>query len=271
MALLRGLRSRHDGGAATDTGIRRTLRPSPRVALVAVVVIVGGVVTGLLLTGGKPAPVPSNGLAGQPASVVVDAAVAALAHAPGVRVIGTTDEGGRHAHVDIRFRQGACDSLLVLAHGDVRLVRVGAETFAWETAGALLDLMGVGLVDPASLALVQGRWLKLPTTMTSRLSGPDQLTLAGFAESTVADPALRAGRVRPTRLGGRIALIVTGANGSLLYVSGTGDPYPLRLERHDATQATYDFSDYGRMFRISRPAGVLDLTPLLPAQPLDAN
>jgi hypothetical protein len=71
--------------------------------------------------------------------------------------------------------------------------------------------------------------------------------------------ALQGGVVKTT-LGGAKVVTVTSPDGSRLWASNTGAPYPVRLEMSGTDRGRIDFSGYGDHVPINRPADPVDMS-----------
>jgi hypothetical protein len=184
------------------------------------------------------------------------AAVTALSTARTARVRGTIKSDGKPLSLDMYlsgagFRgtftvQGAPFQIIVMVSGRDFYMKGPAK--AWKVAGT-----------PDSIAsLVANRWVKAPA---DSLEDMPSLTLKGFTEDMMhAVPESQV--VALASLDSRDVALVTYSDGSMLYVSRSGPPYPLRYVMAGADGGRMDFSEFGSAVRIAPPPGAIDMSNL---------
>lgn len=89
------------------------------------------------------------------------------------------------------------------------------------------------------------------------------LSLAELAGGLAKNQSPLRPDVSQATLDGSDVVVVTQQDGSKLYVSNTGRPYPLHGEYKGPAAARLEFTDYGTRFRITAPANPIDIGSLL--------
>jgi hypothetical protein len=211
--------------------------------LVAVVALLAGC-TQLPLSGPGGTPTPtSNGVENLEADAILGEAKQAIAEAQSVRVSGTLGEGLLGLTLDLTFQgqdvTGTVNVLGVIAH----VIRIG-DVFYLKADTSLFEQ----LLPPdqrGSISLLGGKWVRLNLAWVTALV-PIPLTADDLV--SVATP-LTKGDV--TTVSGTPAITLTDADGAVLHVATTGEPYVLDISLEGDRDLT--FSRFNEAVTIEAP------------------
>jgi hypothetical protein len=216
-----------------------------------------------------PTTPPPSGEAGKPAGVVIADARKALLAATSVHVTGTITvapaaTGTQAQRFDLRLTRIKKQPA---ATGTVTTVtRAGTKT-----TSVTLDLVRVGSaiyirgdrayyarIGPKAAA-VAGRWLSFPASQDRSVAGLTDIATLSAGISTGARDRISGS----ARLNGVTVVVVMAGASSKLYVSASGPPRPVRLQRALAqpagATATLDFSGYDAPLTVAAPVGAIPL------------
>jgi hypothetical protein len=114
-------------------------------------------------------------------------------------------------------------------------------------------------VSPRAAALLAGRYVKVPASKVTDFAV--FMSYPRFVRDTLT-PSGHVTKGRQTTVAGAAAITLRDVDGSLLYVSLVGAPYPLRVENHPASAGAVTFTGWGRPVNVQPPpaAQVLDLS-----------
>jgi hypothetical protein len=200
-------------------------------------------------SGSAPAPVD-----GRSAAQLLQAARAAFAAAPSVRVTGTAVRAGDSYVVDSRLKGSAGGTATIrTSSGTVEVVRIG--DVAW--VGGDLAFWRSVTGDAARARRSVGSWVQVPARQ-GNFGEYVAFTWPDAVGALLPDPA-RPATVRPTTtIAGRPAVPVRTDEGATLSVAASGTAYPLRLDGlSDGQFVLLDFSGYGRPVPLVRPTGAV--------------
>ena len=207
--------------------------------------------------GGGASSSSGNGEAAKAGPQVVEDAAAALAAADAVHISGQVVDSstGKSIDVDLQLQSNGTSGTLTLAGQPVNLISIGSATYL-KTSAAFYAKEGVGSVAAAELA---NRWVKAPNSQD--FTG---ITLSGLSKDLgVAHDGSRINdKVTTGMLKGHDVVIVSGSDGSKLYVAASGKPLPLKADRpaQSSSPGSLVFTGYGRHVEIKAPADAIDTT-----------
>ena len=214
-----------------------------------------------------PSSTPTGEIA-KPANTILADARGELLAARSVRVTGTfAATSGDHAkeRVDLRLGRGPKGEALAMGTVTTTVTKAGHVSqvvVSLLRAGETLYLRGdrdyYARIDPR-VANVAGRWLSLPVGRDQSLS--DLTAVTRFAAGLTTPDAGVEGQLK---LGSQQAIVVR-AGGALAYVSASGRPLLLRLQRPEgnAVAGILDFTDYGAALSVRPPADAVALQSVL--------
>lgn len=212
--------------------------------------------------GGSGSPTQTttpNGAESQPPARVLADAVEAATKASSLHVSGQVRSGGTAVTFDLTLARGKGAAGKMATSGyEFRLVRIG-KTFYIQGSDAFYEQFG----GKAAARLLHGRWISAPTTM-SQLKPVVPLTSATalFAEVRKSHGKL-VSKGLTTYAGERVVEIEDTSDGSRLYVSAEGTPYPVAIvggRKHQ--NGTISFDRWNQPVSISAPQGAIDLSKL---------
>lgn len=199
-------------------------------------------------------PTASNGVDKMSAAQATRTAVTAFSAAPTVRVLGTSTFNGQRASLDLRLTGKGCVGSITSQGATFQVIVFGDDFFmngpvqSWKAAGS-----------PGGVATVlAGRWVKADGSA----QGMRSFTLAEFT-SEMAHGLTLARTIAPASLDGRDVVLITYSDGSKLYVSRTGRPYPLRYFKAGADGGHIDFAEFGAAVHLAPPKDAVDMTTVV--------
>jgi hypothetical protein len=210
--------------------------------------------TGPAVTGGTSETAASNGVAAQPPQQILAAATHAIDGVRSVQVAGSVMENGIPVRLDLH---------LSAHHGGEGEVSENGLAFRLISTGKVLYIQGSSAFwthfgGARAAKLFQGKWLKVPNagqfaTLGALATIPGAVSHLLAGHGTLA----RSGR---TTINGRPAVVVADeAQGGTLFVSSTGQPYPLEILKRGQNGGDVKFSDFNQPVRITPPAHAINL------------
>jgi hypothetical protein len=195
----------------------------------------------------------SSPLEGKTGPEVAAAAADALDAAGSVHVAGTMSmPDGQEGEVDLQLQGDDVLGILTIGGHDLQLIVADGVLYMqappefWTEQG----------MPAAGLALLEGRWVKLPT---EDAGGFDAFSLSGFttelrtpSDGSIEDAVTTDGDV----------VVVRQEDGSTLNVADDDPAYPLGYTNRGDTTGTITFSRFGEKQDIVAPVNPLDLAAL---------
>jgi len=199
--------------------------------VVAVVALLAGC-TQLPLGGPGSTPTPtSNGVENLEADAILAQATQALAEAESVHVSGTLGEGLLGLTLDVTFRgqdlAGTVNVLGVMAN----VIRIGDVVYLKADTSLFQQFLSPDQQD--SISLFGGKWVRISLAWITAFV-PIPLTADDLV--SVTDPLTKGD---PTTVGGTPAITLTDANGAVLHVATTGEPYLLDISLEGDRDLTF--------------------------------
>lgn len=192
-----------------------------------------------------------NGVDKMSAAQATRAAVAALSAAHTVRVAGTITSDVEPVSLDLRLTDNGSSGSITSQGATFQVIIIGKDFFM---NGSARSWKAVGSPDGVTTLLV-GRWVKVPGSY----QGMESFTLASFTSEMMHGTTF-ARTIAPSSLNGRDVVLITYSNGSRLYVSRTGQPYPLRYLKTGADGGQVDFTEFGAVVHLAPPKDAIDMT-----------
>jgi hypothetical protein len=213
---------------------------------------------GVALLSGCGGGSSGNGVASKSPEEVVAAAKAAASHAASVHMAGSIISEKKPISLDMELVAGKG------AKGHLTLEGFGIDIVAVEHAFYLNGSAAfyTHIAGPAAAQLLQGKWLKAPTTSGEFASFAQLTNLPKLIDTTLASHgALSSGGT--TTVNGRKAVAVTDASkGGTLYVAATGTPYPLQIAKNGAGGGRISFDRWNQPVTLTVPANAINITQL---------
>ncbi len=211
-----------------------------------------------LAVGGCGSSSPShNGVAGESPAQILAAARAAAAGAATVHVSGSILSAGKPISLDMELVSGKGGS------GRVDVEGMTVELIALEKAVyvngdlALYDRV----VGPEAARVLQGRWLKVPASSASFAPLAAVTDLQTLIDTALDDHGPLVAAPSST-VDGRSAVAVTDPErGGTLYVSSTGEPFPLEIAK-PATGGRIVFDRWNQAVTVQAPENAISVKQL---------
>jgi hypothetical protein len=197
----------------------------------------------------------TNGLESMSAATVQRMAAAALESADSVHVKGTGLAAGAMS-VDLRFDGTSSAGTLVAEGVRVEFTRID-DAFYVRAGRRALKKLGA---SAAAARAGAGRWLKLGQAQITEWEG---LSLADLARQLTERVGPLVPEVAQTKLDGAPVVVVSGRDGSRLYMANSGVAYPLRGDYVGPAAGRVEFTDYGADFHIAAPEHPVDVGALV--------
>jgi len=181
----------------------------------------------LTLAGCGSSSPPGNGVSSKSPQEIVSAARGAVAGAATVHMSGSILSEHKPISLDMELVAGKGGKGQITVEG-LRVDLIAVERAVYVNGSRSLYAR---LAGPAAASVLQGRWLKVPSTSGSFGSLSAVTSLTGLVDTTLAEHG------NLTRTGGRViggtpAVGVTDASRrGTLYVAATGEPYPLEITK----------------------------------------
>jgi hypothetical protein len=200
----------------------------------------------------------SNGLAAKSPDEVVAAAKSAAAHAASVHIAGSIISESKPISLDMELLSGKG------AKGHIAVEGLGIDVVAVERAFYLNGSAAFyrHIAGPAAAQLLQGKWLKAPTTSGEFASLAALTNMTKLLDSTLASHgSLQRGAT--TTISGRKAVAVTDTSkGGTLYVAATGTPYPLEIAKSGSAGGHIVFDRWNKPVSLTVPSNAINITQL---------
>lgn len=229
------------------------MRPRPSLrALGAIAVLLCAALAGC---GGSSG---GNGIASKSAAQILAAARSAALSASAVHESGRIASGGSSItlDMDLLIGRGGRGRLSVSGLG-AELIQIGGTVYIKGSPELYTRIGG-----PTAARVLQGRWLKAPTT-SGEFSAIASLTDLGKLLSADLPGPRGLSKGRTTKLGGTPAIAVTNAaKGETVYVATTGRPYPLQLVKTGEGGGRISLERWNETVALSAPPNAIDITRL---------
>jgi hypothetical protein len=211
--------------------------------VVALVALLAGC-TQLPFGGPQPTPTPvSNGVEELEADAILARATQALAEAESVHVAGTLGEGIFGLTLDLTFKgqdvAGTVNVLGVIAS----VIRVGDVIYLKADTSLFQQFLPPDQQD--TISLLGGKWVRLS------LAWVTALIPIPFTADDLVDTAAPLTKGEPTTVRGSPAITLTDADGAVLHVATTGEPYVLDISLEGNRDLT--FSKFNEPVTIEAP------------------
>ena len=168
-----------------------------------------------------------NGVAAKSPAEIVAAARAAVAGAATVHVSGSILSEGKPISLDMELVSGKGGKGQISAEG-LRVDLIAVEKAVYVNGSSSLYAR---LAGPAAAKVLQGHWLKVPSSSPSFGSLSAVTSLSGLVDTTLAAHGTLT-RAPARKIEGRPAVGVSDpSHRGTLYVAATGEPYPLEITK----------------------------------------
>jgi hypothetical protein len=205
-------------------------------------------------TAGPTTPA-SNGVADLKADEIVAKAQTALKNAKSFHVKGAQTKDGSPLKVDFVFSGESASGTIESAGITIGMISVGGTDVYLKAPDALWA--GVAqIVDPAQLAALKNKWIKVDVTKPAFASFKDLLN-----REQLVKPQGTASKGETKTINGIPAIgVIDSKDKSVLYIATQGEPYPLTGEGPGPTDSIA-FTEFNTAGEVKAPAAaeVVDL------------
>jgi hypothetical protein len=227
------------------------MRSRPSSAGCAAVALLGA------LVGGCGSSSSGNGVGAKPAAQIVAASKAAADAARSAHVSGSIVSNGSPITLDLNLGPAGGRGNLALGGLGFELIQTGGSVYIKGSAAFYRHIAG-----PAAAQLLQGRWLKAPTTSREFASIAALTDLHRLVDATLTSSGTLVKSGTTTLNGARAIGVTDQSRGGTLYVATTGKPYPLQISKPGAGGGAVKFDRWNEAVPVAAPPGAIDITQL---------
>jgi hypothetical protein len=208
--------------------------------------------------GGSSGGTSSNGLASKSPDQILAAAKAASEGAATVHIDGSVITEGKPISLNMELVAGKGAKGRITVEGNSIDVVELENAFYIRGSAAFYARVG----GPAAAKLLEGRWLKAPTSKGEFAAFAQLTNLSKLLASTLSSHgALKSAGT--TTIDGRGAVGVTDTeHGGTLYVAETGTPYPLRISKGAGSAGEITFDRWNQPVTLTAPPDPININQL---------
>jgi hypothetical protein len=220
--------------------------------------LLGLALSAALLAGCGSSSSSGNGLESKSPEAIVAAAKAASRGASTVHISGSIITQGKPISLNMELVAGkGAKGHIAVEGNNIDIIDVEHAFYINGSAAFYTHLAG-----PSAAQLLQGKWIKAPST-SGEFSSFSQLTDLG----TLLDSALSShgnlSKAPSTTIGGQKAVGVTDATkGGTLYVAATGTAYPLQISKNGGSGGKITFDRWNQPVTLTPPAKAININQL---------
>jgi hypothetical protein len=199
-----------------------------------------------------------NGLQSKSPEAVVVAAKQAADRAATVHISGSIFAEGKPISLNMELVSGKG------AKGHIALDGLGIDVVEVENAFYLNGSSAFykHVAGSAAAQLLQGKWLKAPTT-TGEFASLAQLTdLGKLIDSTLGSHGTLKSAGATTVVGEKAVAVTDTSKGGTLYVAATGTPYPLEIAKTGTGSGQIRFYDWNKPVSLQAPPNPININQL---------
>jgi hypothetical protein len=201
---------------------------------------------------------PGNGLESKSPEAVVAAAKQAADSAATVHISGSIIAEGKPISLNMELVSGKG------AKGHIALGGLGIDVVEVENAFYLNGSAGFykHIAGSAAAQLLQGKWLKAPTT-SGEFAQLAQLTnLSKLIDTTLSSHGALKRSGTTTLAGEKVVAVTDSTKGGTLYVAATGTPYPLEIAKTGTGAGQIRFSNWNKPVSLQAPPNPININQL---------
>jgi len=210
------------------------------------------------LLGGCGGSSSGNGVAAKAPTDIVAAAKVAAEGASSVHVSGSIVSGGLPITLDMDLLAGKGGRGQLTENGlGFELIQTGGTVYIKGTPAFYRHIGGT-----AAAQLLQGKWLKAPTTSKEFASIASLTDLHQLVDTTLTNHGTLAKGATTTVDGQKVVGVTDTAKDGTLYVAEAGQPYPIEITKSGAGGGTITFDRWNESVALAAPANAIDITQL---------
>jgi hypothetical protein len=200
----------------------------------------------------------SNGLESKSPEQILAAAKQAAGSAASVHVAGSIINEKKPISLDMELVAGKG------AKGHLALEGLGFEIIEVEHAFYLRgsNAFYTKVAGPAAAALLQGKWLKVPTTSGEFASLAQLTNLSRLIDATLGNHGTLAKGPSTTVSGQKAVSVTDTTKGGTLYVASTGTAFPLQIAKTGSNAGKVVFDRWNQPVALAAPSGAINIDQL---------
>lgn len=212
----------------------------------------------VLLSGCGSSSPSGNGLASKSPTEIVAAAKAAAAGAASAHVAGSIVDQGKPISLDMELVAGkGGKGKLTLEGLSINLVQVNGAVYMNGSTAFYKHVAGA-----AAAQLLQGKWLKAPSTDSNFASLAQLTNLGKLIGTALASHGKLASAPSKTIAGQKAVGVTDVTKGGTLYVASTGTAFPIEITKSGASGGTITFDRWNKPVTLSAPANAINIDQL---------
>ena len=199
-----------------------------------------------------------NGISGKSTAEILAATKAAADAASSVHVSGSIVSGGSPITLDMNLLAGKGGRGQLSEGGlSFELIQVNKTVYIKGSAAFYKHIGG-----SAAAQLLQGKWLKAPST-SSDFASLGQLTdLHQLVDQTLANHGTVTKLGTSTVNGEKVVGLTDKTKGGTLYIAATGQAYPIQIAKSGSGGGKINFSAWNKPVTLAAPANAIDVAQL---------
>jgi hypothetical protein len=210
------------------------------------------------LLGGCGSSSSGNGIAAKSPTDIVAAAKVAADAASSVHVSGSIVSGGSPITLDLDLLAGKGGRGRLTENGlGFELIEIGGTVYIKGSSAFYRHIGGT-----AAAQLLQGKWLKAPTTSKEFASISSLTNLRALVDTTLANHGALTKGGTTTITGQKVVGVTDTGKGGTLYVAETGQPYPIEIAKSGVGGGTIRFDRWNESVSLAAPANAIDIAQL---------
>jgi len=203
--------------------------------------------------GGGSSSSKSNGEAAKPAGQVLADAKKAAAGAHGVHIVGTFVDAGKSIGVDFSLDRDKGKGSMTQDNARADLAVVGSTAYMRASKAFWTKFAGA-----TASQLLKDRWLKGSATKQPFSGFARIMSIQGLIGNAFSSHGKLTNLGEKTYKGQKVVAIRDAKDGSILYVSATGTPYPVAA----TGGGSVTFTDWDKVVPVTAPKGAVDIGSL---------
>jgi hypothetical protein len=199
-----------------------------------------------------------NGVAAKTPNEIVAATKVAADAARSVHVSGSIVSGGSPITLDMDVLAGKGGRGQLSESGlSFELIQTGGTVYIKGSPAFYRHIGGT-----AAAQLLQGRWLKAPTTSSEFASLASLTDLRQLIDTTLANHGALTKGATTTVDGQKVVGVTDTSKGGTLYIATTGQPYPIEVTKDGANGGKIVLDRWNESVSLAAPANAIDIAQL---------